>query len=109
MEDSVKQQGKQQKEWLKEYQWKPGQSGNPNGRPTGKTLKEWAKEFLMELPDEKKLEFLKELSPDIVWRMAEGNPHQTEDSNVNLILPKPIDDVSKDDSIQKDKEPQETN
>ena len=72
---TVNQQKKQHKSpWLKNYQWKPGKSGNPKGRPPGKTLKEWAKEFLMTLPDSKKLEFLREIEPDIVWKMAEGNP-----------------------------------
>ena len=79
MKNADKQPEKQQGYWLKEYSWKPGQSGNPKGRPKGKTLKEWAKEFLMALPDDKKLEFLREITPDVVWRMAEGNPHQTED------------------------------
>ena len=59
---------------LKKYQWKPGQSGNPDGRPKGKSLKRWAAEFLKALPDDKKLEFLKALPEEIVWRMAEGNP-----------------------------------
>jgi len=95
-------QYKKQLPWLKDYQWKPGQSGNPNGRPLGRTLKEWAKEFLMELPDEEKLAFLKELPPEIVWKMAEGNPHQSEDALVTIKLPKPIDDVLKDDSVQED-------
>ena len=80
MEGADKQQEKQRKAiWLKEYEWKPGQSGNPKGRPKGKTLKEWAREFLILLPDDTKLKFLREIEPDIVWRMAEGNPHQTED------------------------------
>jgi len=75
-----KQQHKQHKSpWLDQYSWKPGQSGNPKGRPIGKTLKEWAKDFLMELPDEEKLEFLKGLPADIVWRMAEGNPANNTD------------------------------
>ena len=78
MEDKAdKQQAKQHKSpWLKDYSWKPGQSGNPNGRPPGKTLKEWAREFLEDLPDDKKLDFLREIEPDIVWKMAEGNPRQ---------------------------------
>jgi hypothetical protein len=72
--EGEKQQTKQRAPWLKQYEWKPGQSGNMNGRPKGKTLKEWAKDFLMSLPDEEKLEFIKDLPPEIVWKMAEGNP-----------------------------------
>lgn len=56
-------------------QWK----GNSNGRPKGKTLKEFAREFLMSMTDEQKEDFLNGLSKDVVWKMAEGNPHNTED------------------------------
>ena len=57
----------------------PGVSGNPNGRPKGKTLKEFAREYLMNLPDEEKLEYLSKLPKEIVWKMAEGNPKQDTD------------------------------
>ena len=83
-------QDKKQYGWLADYQWKPGQSGNPKGRPKGKTMKEWAKLFLMELPDDKKMEFLRGIAPDIVWRMAEGNPAQDLTSGGEKIIPSPI-------------------
>jgi hypothetical protein len=71
--------------------FKPGQSGNPAGRPPGKTLKEFAREMLMSMNDEEKLAYLKELPPEIVWRMSEGNPHQTQDHTTNgKDLPVPI-------------------
>jgi len=56
-----------------------GQVPNPNGRPKGKTLKEFARDLLMTMTDAEKKEYLKKLPPEIVWRMAEGNPHQTQD------------------------------
>lgn len=108
--DGVKQQKKQHKSpWLAEYSWKPGQSGNPNGRPQGKTLKEWAREFLLELPDDEKLEFLKELPADIVWKMAEGQPHITHDITSGG-LPIPIlGNVHSNDSNKEDSSPQKEN
>lgn len=33
----------------------------------------------MSMSDEEKLEYLKQLPPEIVWRMSEGNPHTTTD------------------------------
>jgi len=52
---------------------------NPAGRPKGQTMKEFAREFLMRMDPQEKEEWISKLSPDIVWRMAEGNPHQTQD------------------------------
>lgn len=87
MEDTEKQVAKQ----LIPYQWKKGQSGNPNGRPKGKTLKEFAREYLLQLPDDEKIEYLASLPPEIVWKMAEGLPHQTTDiTSGGEKLPVPI-------------------
>ena len=65
--------------WLKEYQWQKGQSGNPKGRPKGKTMKEFARNFLENMSEESRIKFLKTMDPDKVWRMAEGQPHVTTD------------------------------
>lgn len=59
--------------------FKPGFSGNPAGKKPGKTLKEFAREFLMSMDEEQKKKYLEGLDPQIVWRMAEGNPHNTTD------------------------------
>lgn len=77
---------------------------NPAGRPKGQTMKEFAREFLMSMTPEEKREWLKGLSPEIVWRMSEGNPHNTQDvtSNGEKIQAQPIllplDNVRSDDS-----------
>ena len=57
----------------------PGNNANPEGRPKGKTMKEFAREWLMSMDDEEKQNFLKKVTPEFRWRMAEGNPHQTTD------------------------------
>lgn len=100
MENS--EQPKKQFDWLKAYQWQKGQSGNPGGRPK-KTLKVFAREFLESMSDEDRIEYFKTLSPEIVWKMAEGNPETKTDVTTGgkpLILPATI--------IEKNDTPQDT-
>lgn len=82
-EDTEKQYKKQNYDWLKGYQFVKGQSGNPGGKKKGtKSLKTFVKEYLEDLPEEEKIEFLKTLPGEMVWRMAEGNPKQDIDAKV---------------------------
>jgi len=82
-----------------------GVSGNPAGRPKGQSLKDFARQFLEELNPEDKKEYLAALPKEIVWRMAEGNPHSTSD-NIIREKPIPLDAVPANNRISEDKEPQ---
>jgi hypothetical protein len=90
---------KTDKPWL----WKKGQSGNPSGRPKG-TLKDYVREKFVLMSPEEKEEFLIKISPEMQWRMGEGNPHQATDVTSDgkaLVLPSEI--ILKNDSTPSSK------
>jgi hypothetical protein len=100
--DSQEQHKKQNYDWLNGYKFVKGQSGNPGGRPKGaKSLKTFAREYLESLPDEEKVNYLKTLPEDLVWKMAEGNPKTDTDitsdgkaiNNIVYLPAKPNTDV----------------
>jgi len=66
-----------------ETRFKPGQSGNPGGRPKD-SLKAYLREKFIAMTDEEKEEFLKTVKPEFRWRMAEGNPHKTIEAEQEL-------------------------
>lgn len=79
----------------------PGTAPGP-GRPKGKSLKEYWKARFAAMTDEEKEEFSMKVAPDLLWKMAEGNPRQDvgggEDGegNIRPVLVKFIDGNSTD-------------
>ena len=53
------------------------------------SLKEFARRYLLNLPEKEKQTFMKNLPAELIWKMAEGNPHSTVDET-HKILPTPI-------------------
>ena len=71
--------------WLRASQFKPGQSGNPGGRPKGTiSLKEYAKTKLLEMNEKEKEEFITGIDKDKIWEMAEGKAKQDIDMQAEV-------------------------
>lgn len=67
------------------HQFKKGQSGNPGGKKKGTvSLKKFAQNYIQELTDEEKLEFMEGINKKDVWEMAEGKAKQDIEADVNL-------------------------
>jgi len=85
--ENTQEQHKKQYDWLKQYQFQKGQSGNPGGARKGKKMKTMAAELLQNMSDEEKAEWLKTQDLDFVWKMAEGMPDsKTEATGITQVL-----------------------
>lgn len=85
MENTGKQHEKQNYDWLKQYQFQKGQSGNPKGSPKGKRLKTFALELLENMNDNDKAAFLKTMDSKTIWEMAEGKAKQDVEMSGEMI------------------------
>ncbi len=72
------------------------------------SLKEFARRYIMEMTEQDKKDFIKSLPADLVWRMAEGNPHSTEDTTVHHVLPTPIMALDAPETVPTAELPQKT-
>jgi hypothetical protein len=85
MEEAEIQANNSQADRIKPWQFQPGVSGNPGGKPKGTvSLKTYARKYIQELTDEEKLEFLKGIDKKTVWEMSEGKAKQDIEASIEM-------------------------
>jgi len=93
--EELKQQSANSTSHLKPWQFKPGQSGNPAGRPPGRSLKDFAKAYLAGMTDEERIAFFEGMDKKDIWEMGEGKAESKTDVTSNgqtlqVIVPGPV-------------------
>ena len=73
-------------EHLKPFRFKPGVSGNPEGGAKGPSMKKFARRYLQSLSKNDRIRFLNSIEPDVIWRMAEGNPETNLGGDLKVVI-----------------------
>lgn len=70
---------------LQPFQYKKGQSGNPNGRPPGSvSMKVYVRNKLLSMSDEEREEFLEGIDKKTIWEMAEDKAKQGVEGDITV-------------------------
>lgn len=93
MDEQKEQSENNSAQHLKPWQFKPGVSGNPMGRPPGRSLKDRAKAYLAGLTDEEAVAYFEGMDKKDVWEMAEGKAKQDTTLTGNLTISQVLDSL----------------